>query len=1047
MRKILYLISFCCKTNNYLLKVITTISFILILIASPTISILGANPSTSGSATLQQSSVSGVVVSGTDGQPIPGVNVREKGESNGTVTDGNGKYTLTVKSPKAVLVYSFVGFLEQEQPVNGKSKIDVSLAEDVQELDAVVVVGYGSQKKKDITSAITIIDEKALAKLPVANVANALQGMTAGVEVQGNQGRPGELPTVRVRGVSSTNNTDPLYVIDGIPQDNAYINAEDIESMQVLKDAASSAIYGSRGANGVIIITTKSGRSGAPKISYSGYYGVEEAWKQLDLLNITQWASLVNDANLNNGFTPPPLATDILKNGYTGAQTDWQKEIFQKGAIEENNLDISGGTKSGNYYFSANQYKQQGIIIFTPYTRYSMRMNSNWQTEKFKFGENISYIYSENRVEGANQGRSTIEEMIKITPNIAVHNPNVLGGYSGYDGSLVGHDAANPVGSLDRNPNYNYNKRFSANAYGEYQILKDLTFRTTYGINSNELQNRNLTLKSDMLPKSYTNTTLSESALWTYNWVWENMFTYHKLFGNDHDLTVMGAYTSEYFRAHNMGASGTSLQTETNNVLSLLETGYAVTGYDNETSRISYLGRFMYSYKGKYMVTANMRRDGSSKFGPGLKWGNFPSASIAWRASDESFLKGVSQISNLKIRTSYGVVGNDAPVNAYSYISGLTSGLNYTFNGAKYTGVSVTAFNNANLTWETVKQFDAGFDLGLYKGMFDFTFDYYNKKTIDMLIGVPLPGSSGNSGTINKNIGSILNRGLEFSATFRKNINGLDMSITGNLSTLHNEVLDIGGNPITAGAVEFGNATRTDVGHPIGAFYGYKMLGVFKDQAAIDAYTLNGAKIQPAAKPGDVKFADLNNNGSIDTGDQYFMGSPIPTLTYGVTANFAYKGFDLSLFLQGVDGNQIYAELVVWTQGMHTNFNEGTATLDRWTPTHTDTNIPRAVRDDPNGNIKKISDRYMKDGAYLRLKNVSLGYTIPKAWNQKLKISNLRVYVTGRNLLTFTKYPFYDPEIGSNAIGAGGSANTSRGIDNGYYPQSRTIITGIQLDF
>jgi TonB-linked SusC/RagA family outer membrane protein len=995
----------------------------------------------------QQKTVTGTVKDEND-NPLPGVNIQIEGTSVGSITDVNGKYSIGIPNENAVLIFSFIGYNTQKIPLDGKSAVDVSLVPTVESLEEVVVVGYGVQKKKDVTSAITVVDAATLKQAPVANVTNALQGMSAGIEVQSNQGRPGEAPTVRIRGVSSTNNTDPLYVVDGIPMDGAYVISSDVESMQVLKDAASCAIYGSRGANGVIIITTKSGKSGAPKVSYNGYYGFETPWKQLDLLSIEQWAQLVTESNEAGGTTPPTLATDIVNNGgrYNGDVTDWQKEIFQTGAIKENTFDVSGGTNSGNYFFSLNQYGQDGIIIDTKYKRYSARMNSNWHTDRFKFGENISFTYSQNEGEDSNGGRSAIEELIKITPNIPVKNPNVLGGYSGYNTAEVGHDASNPVGSMIRATNMFYNKRFIGNVYGEYQIIKDLSFRTTFGLNSIEAQNRNFTLKTDMAPKNYANTTLSENAGWTYNWVWENMATYHKVFGQ-HDLTAMGAYTSEYSQYHQMTGAGNVIQTETNDILSKTEQGFTVGGAENETSRISYLGRIMYTYMGKYMLTANFRRDGSSKFGPGKKWGNFPSVSLAWRMSEEPFLRNVETLSNLKLRTSYGVVGNDAPVRPYSYVSGLSSGQDYVFNGTKYSGVTVTGFNNPDISWETVKQFDAGIDVGLFKGALEASLDYFDKRTIDMLIDIPLPASSGSSASITQNVGSIMNRGFEFSTTFRKSIGDLNFSVTGNLATVHNEVLDVYEHAITSGTVEFGSATRTEVGHSIGEFYGYKVLGVFPDQSAIDNYTKNEVKIQPNAKPGDIQFADLNDDGIINEKDRYYMGSPIPPLTYSLNANLDFKGFDFSIFFQGVQGNEIYAELVAWTEGMHNNFNAGAAALDRWTPDHIYTSVPRAVRNDPNENIKKISDRYIKSGSYMRLKNASLGYTIPKSAVKLLHVSNLRIYVTGRNLLTFTKYPFYDPEIGSGAIGTGGTANTSRGIDNGYYPQARTFIGGIQLDF
>ena len=1000
-----------------------------------------------GSSVLQQQLVITGTIKDDKGQPMPGVNIQVEGTTTGVISDVNGKYSIGVPNVNSVLIFSFIGYNEMREQIAGRTKIDVSITRSVESLEEVVVIGYGTQKKKDVTSAISIVDVRNITKAPVSNVTNALEGVTPGVEVQSNQGQPGTMASIRIRGVGSVNTTDPLWVVDGIPSDASVVNMQDVESIQILKDAASCAIYGSRGANGVIIVTTKSGKKGAPKVNYNGYYGWESPWKTIDLLNIKQWAAMVVENNAAGGTTPPALATDIAANGYSGKETDWQAELFQTGPVTENNLNISGGADAGSYYFSVGQYAQDGIIIDTKYKRYSVRMNSNWQTNKFKFGENLSFMYSNNEEADANGGRAPIEETIKITTNIPVLNPLVQGGFSGYNTTLVGHDASNPIGSLLRATNMNYNKRFTGNAYLEYEIIKGLAFRTTFGINSGEYQNRNLTLQTDMAPKSYALTTLSESASWNYNWVWENMLTFHRVFGN-HDLTAMGAYTSEYAKNHSMGASGNTLQTETNDVLSMLEAGKNINGGESEFSRISYLGRILYAYKGKYMLTANFRRDGSSKFGPGNKWGSFPSASLAWRISDESFMEGIQQISNLKLRTSYGVVGNDAPVGAYTYLSGLSSGLDYVFNGLKYSGVSVTGFNNPSLSWETVKQFDVALELGLFKGALEATIEYFDKRTVDMIVGVPLPPSSGSSGNINKNVGTILNSGFEFSTTIRKNISGIDFSVTGNLTTLHNEVLDLGeGKPWDAGAVEGGSSTRIEAGHQIGAFYGYKMLDVFDNQTAIDAYKKDGTLIQPAAKPGDIKWADLNDDGVINSNDRYFMGNPIPTLTYSLAANLAYKGFDLSLFFQGVSGNDIYAELVMWTQGMHNNFNCGTAALDRWTSTNTTSDIPRAVRNDPNGNITNISDRYLKDGAYFRLKNASLGYSLPKKLTDFVKISNLRIYLTGRNLLTFTKYPFYDPEIGSGALGAGGSYNTSRGIDNGYYPQARTVIMGIQVDF
>jgi len=440
----------------------------------------------------------------------------------------------------------------------------VTLEPSLESLDEVVVVGYGTQKKKDVTSAIAVVDAKQISRAPVANVTNALMGVTPGVEVTNNTGKPGEAGTIRIRGVASTNSTDPLYVVDGIPMDGTKVNSADIESIQILKDAASCAIYGARGANGVIIITTKSGQSGAPKISYSGYYGVEKAWKLYDMMNIDQWAQTVYEGNTANGKTVPKLATDILNHNnlgtpyqyYDGTVTNWQKQIFHQGAIKENNIDFSGGTNSGNYYISVNQFKQDGIIIDTPYERYSVRLNSNWTKNKFKFGENMSYRYAKNEAEDNYDGRSVIQEAVKMTPNVAVYNPaSIPGGFSGYDNSLVDHDASNPVGTLLRRTNMSYGKTFTMNVYGEYQIMKDLTWRSTVGVIDTENQGADLTLKTNMPPKSYANTTLSESSSYSYNWILEHMLTYHKIFGK-HDLSIMADMSNESYKYHNISASG-----------------------------------------------------------------------------------------------------------------------------------------------------------------------------------------------------------------------------------------------------------------------------------------------------------------------------------------------------------------------------------------------------------------------------------------------------------------------------------------------------------
>jgi TonB-linked SusC/RagA family outer membrane protein len=1018
---------------------------------------------------LQQIAVTGTVKD-ENGQGMPGVNIQVEGTTLGSITDINGKYSVSVPNANATLVFSFVGYNELKVSVAGKSVVDVVLQPSTESLDEVVVIGYGTQKKKDVASAITVVDAQQIAKQPVSNVATALQGLVPGIQVTAT--RNSGSPDIIIRGIGTTSgNNSPLYVIDGIPSGSMNVNPSDIETMQVLKDAASAAIYGSRGSNGVILITTKSGKSsktGQPKVSLRSYYGVEQPWKLLDLTTTAEWASVVYDSNGGaTSTTVPALAKWIMEtNGgkFNGPETDWQKEIFQTGATNQTGIDISGGTDAGNYFFSAETYNQEGIIINTPNKRYSVRMNSNWKTNKFSFGENFSFTYSKSRSEVVPDGRSAIQQAMNMTPNIPVLDPaQQPGGYANANYTdpvnspyLSGHDAQNVVAFLNRVKNMNYNKRFMASAFGEYQIMPGLTFRSTFGLTSADNEGRNFTLLTG--GSRLTNTTLNENHRWDYNWNWDQTLTYAKQIGK-HDFSLMGTYSSEYSKNHNFNAGGQSIQTEIHDVLGKVESNFSLGGGESEQSRLSYLGRLTYSYAGKYSLVANIRRDGSSKFNTGNKWGTFPSASAAWNISEESFMDGIKErarLSRMKLRGSFGLVGNDAPINAYSYVPALSAS-NYNTGSAGLVGQTVSNLTkNPNLKWEASEQLDLGAELGFFKNALSVEIDYYNKKTKDMLVGIPQPGSSGTNSQMMQNVGSILNRGWEFQATYRKATGDFHYSISANLTTNYNEVLDMLGQNIMAGASEFATAgsTRTEAGHAIGMFYGYKTLGLFQTQEEIDAYVdVNGNKIQPKAKPGDIKFYKKPNAegdlvGVIGANDQVYLGDPAPDFTYGINLSADYKGFDLTMFFQGVQGNDLEGVLLAWTEGMHNNFNLGKNALNRWKQEGDITSVPRAIRGDPNNNTY-ISDRYIFDGSYLRLKNITLGYTLPKTILDYVKLSNVRVYATGRNLLTFTKYPFYDPEIGSGYVGlqSSGNSSTARGIDNGYYPQARTLIMGIQVDF
>ena len=995
----------------------------------------------------QERAVSGTVTADDEGS-IPGANILVKGTTIGTVTDIEGNYRLTVPDDAAVLVFSAVGYTTEEVTVGSQSTIDVLMAPDVRSLSEVVVVGYGTQKKKDLTSAISSIDAEEIARMPVANWDNALQGISPGVEIQNNQGRPGAGSTIRIRGVGSIGDTDPLIVVDGVPVGSDAVIPTDVASVEVLKDAAAAAIYGSRGANGVVLITTKSGQVGAPKVTLDSYVGIEEPWKQLDLLNARQWAELVTENNTNAGGAVPLRAQQILSGdpAYDGRDTDWQDALFQQGLIQQHNLSVSGGSETGNYYISAGFFDQQGILIETPYKRYNIRVNSEWTKGRFSFGENIAFRYENNREEAFGGGRSLIEATIKETGPVPIYDETNLGGFGGPD-AIDGHDANNPIGLAHRINSQNFNRLLAGSVWGQYEFIEGLTYKLNLGFNNADNSNERLILKTDLGPKSLNQTELSQEHRWNTGLILENTLNFQRQLGK-HNLGVLAGITAERYESRFFRAQGTGLQGEELSVLDLIEDQFQIAGNDRQNRLYSLLGRVTYSYNDRYLLTANVRRDGSSRFGEEFRYGIFPSVSAGWRLSEEPFMEFWDGLDNLKVRASYGTLGNQN-IGDYRYSDYIRIGANYNWDGERYVGAVPRRFGNPDIKWETVRQFDLGVDLDLFSGAFSFTADYYVKETEDMLVEVPIPATSGSLEEVVLNSGSVRNRGFEFMATYRKNVGDFQFDVSANLATLDNEVLSLAteGSNITQGNVEFGSATRTEAGHPIGSFYGLITDGIFRSQAELDAYTNDeGNPIQPLAAPGDIRFVDLNGDGAINADDRDFIGSPIPDLLYGFTFNAAWRGLDASIFFQGSEGNDVYAELIAWTEGMHNNFNAGTAVLDRWTPQNTDATIPRAIRNDPNGNIAQVSDRYIKDGSYLRLKNVVLGYTLPQKLLEPIGIGSVRFYLTGRNILTFTDYPFYDPEIGSGAIGTGNNnENTARGIDNGYYPQARTYIVGLQV--
>ena len=1009
-------------------------------------------------------------VSDEKGEGLPGVNVLLKGTTTGTTTDADGNYALNV--PDAIeggtLVFSFIGYLTQEVPISNRGTIDVKLASDVKALGEVVVVGYGTQKKRDLTGAVASVNTGQLRGIPLTSPDQALQGRLSGVVVTQNSGAPGAGASVRVRGLGTINNSEPLYVVDGVPVLNnssgteggsgvntnvlATINPNDIATIDVLKDASAVAIYGSRGANGVVIITTKRGQEGPPKVFFDAYYGGQSAWRKLDLLDSYGYAALSNESNANAGL--PPIAR-LADENVLAQNTDWQSELLRPAPIQNYSLSVSGGSAKATYNVSGGFFDQQGIMVGTDFKRYSFRVNTDFTlSRRLKIGQSLSFTTSRNNRE-LGGSRTLLEHAFKQAPTIPVYDPGAEGGFAGPTKD-DGQDAENPVGVMSLNVNRSDRRRLLGNVYADLSLVDGLTYRLNVGVDDIVGNTNTFTPTYQMGQLRNLRSSVSEFNATETSLLYEHTLTFARSLGR-HDVTVLAGYTEQ--SSTQRGFFGSGQATPSNDIRVLDASTLAKTTGGNRTNwgLRSLLGRVNYSFAGKYLLTVNVRRDGSSRFAPSNRWGTFPSASVGWRISEEAFMQAVPFLSDLKVRVSYGQVGNQE-IGDYQFDASLINTANYLFGGALVTGVTPTSMPAENIRWETSTQQNIGLDLGLFNDQITATVDYFNNETGDMLVRVPVPRITGVGTDPFVNAGSVRNRGLEMALTYRKSAGDFQYSVSGNLTTIRNEVTSLGsGRPIGGGTFprSGGGAslTRTEVGQPMGYFYGYVTDGIFQDADQINAYNeLDGnaaTKYQDKAAPGDIRFRDLDNNGVINSLDRTRIGNPFPKLTYGLSGNASYRGFDLTLLLQGVHGNDIYNGIRYWTEGMVNNFNNGTATLNRWRSAEEpgDGRMPRAINGDPNQN-RRESDRFIEKGSFLRVKNLSVGYSLPAGLLQRVgnnSLSTVRIYATGQNLLTFTKYTGYDPEIGTFA--QPGTANLNLGVDYGNYPQARTLLLGVQVGF
>jgi TonB-linked SusC/RagA family outer membrane protein len=993
--------------------------------------------------------VKGVVTGAEDGLTIPGVSVVEKGTTNGTTTDFDGKYQINVGTD-AILVFSYIGMKTFEMAVGSQIEINVALEADNFAMDEVVVVGYGVQKKSDLTGAVSTVKSDDLEKMSTATVLGAMQGKVAGVNITSTTGSPGAGMTVVIRGRGTVGNSSPLYVVDGLPLDNiSFLNAKDIESTQVLKDASATAIYGSRGANGVIMITTKKAKQGELKVNIDAYRGVQKAWREPDLLNSKEWYDVINKANATAGkpdLVLNPVADDLNHT------TDWFDEITRSAIIEDYNIQVSGGTENLKAMISGNYFNQEGLIKGSDYNRYSVRANTEFKVnEKLTIGENISISQSKRHsiLEG-NYFNGIVNSALKLDPITKPRDE---------DGKFVSSpytDVKNPLAHIDHTYDTAKTLRIVGSAYADYKIFSDLIFRTNYGMDIS------VTDKSDFEPtydmakdeQNLVNSVFRSNSR-TTAWTWSNTLTYTKTI-EDHSLTLMAGI--EAMESNTEWFSGSKNNLPNNEAyLRYLssaagdENGMGSTsGLATSYSMFSYLGRVNYSYKDKYLFTGNIRRDGSSKFGPDKRWGTFPTAAEKWKLTNEDFMKSVLEgdiLSGISLRAGWGQIGNDK-IALYQYSSVVSNNKQYGYvfgkDNAKQKlvyGGSIEGVGNEEIHWETTESTNIGLDMIFFNGKLNANFQYFVKKTKDMLLREPIPSFVGYTSAPYTNVGDVENKGIEIELGYKNNIGDLKYSVDFNFSKVKNEVVDLGNvDFMSAGYVRIANSTRTQVGHEIGAFYGYVTDGLFQNQAEITAHAgKDGTPMQSGAIPGDIRFKDLNKDGKIDAEDRTFIGSPHPDFTFGLNLNLNYKAFDLSMAWQGVYGNDIFNFMIFETMNPGKTTNKYDDILKSWNGEGSSNSIPVLNAADKNDNLR-ISDRYIEDGSYLRLKNFQIGYTLPQSLVSKINIDRMRVYLSGQNLLTITDYSGLEPEIGYYD-------SLSSGIDEGIFPHARTISLGVNVTF
>lgn len=986
------------------------------------------------------------------GQPLSSVTIKVKENNASAVTENDGTFTINAPASSTTLQFTSIGYASQEVLIGNQSEFSIRMQTSATEMTDVVVVGYGTSRKKDLTGAVGTIKSAQLTQVGTADVVQAMQGRVSGVQVVSNSGEPGAGSKILIRGIGSVNGSNPIYVVDGYQTGNiGFLAPGDIESIDVLKDASATAIYGSRGANGVVLITTKKGKRGPVRFTLDSYAGVQQVRRTIPMLNASRFATLVLEGYENDGTVLPETSDlynrlNFVKNGgYRG--TDWQDEVLQDGVIQNHSLTVTGGNDQNRFRISGTYFNQTGIVKNTGLKKYFLNFSNDLTLNKWlTAGISAAYTQDEKNWYNSDLYGGVLTNALKADPLTPAWD-KITNNWGRPDISYA-NNAARIVNELKTNKGYN--RMLVGNVWAQAQIIKGLTFRTQVATDINNYHNKSYA------PKFFiaTDEARDRSSLWerrgeSINWAWTNYLTYTQTIG-DHTFSAMLGREVQESKGNNFAATAYDVPEDADlrYISSSQSTEYTVTSGQGESALLSTFGRLNYNFKDRYLLTATLRNDQSSKFFEDYRSDYNPSFALAWILSQENFLENsLGTISFLKLRAGWGRVGNEQSAGSYDIYTQVGGNNIYVFDDKIVQGFAPTRLSNPELRWEVNQQANIGIDVNFFKNKLSLTADYFDRRTERMIVAVPIPGYVG-AGAPRVNAGTMQNKGFEFTANYRDQIGAFTYSLNANVSMIKNKVTSLGGGAPTDGGYvdKLGNSTRTEVGMPFPYFYGLSTDGIFNSQDELDAHrNKDNAAIQPNARVGDVKFIDVNADGKIDDLDRIQLGSPYPPFAFGFNVDLGYKGFDLRFFIQGVQGNELVNAMHYSTRNV-SNSGGGWLSMEdvrwnRWTPSMPNNNEPRMTSKDPNNNMR-FSDRYVEDGSYVRLKNVQIGYSLPASLLKRVGVGSSRLYLAADNLATITKYTGYDPEVSDYYYNP-----YSNGVDVGTYPQSKTYRAGITMNF